>query len=114
MASDPSSGPKCPSSTLKRQSRRVAFSSGIPVQIVGLDGAWRLNCLMMDVSFGGAKLEVEPSMVGFNLKDFFLVLSTTGTVYRRCELVWRNGEQLGVRFLDPADNSPKIKSPGKA
>lgn len=98
----------------KRKARRVEFSRGIPVQIVGLDGTWRRNCLMMDVAFGGAKLVIEPSTNRLASKDFFLVLSTTGAAYRRCELVWSNGKQLGVRFLESADNSPRTKSPGKA
>jgi hypothetical protein len=69
---------------------------------------------MMDVAFGGAKLVIEPSTNRLASKDFFLVLSTTGAAYRRCELVWSNGKQLGVRFLESADNSPRTKSPGKA
>ncbi|MBN9004958.1 MAG: PilZ domain-containing protein [Rhizobiales bacterium] len=95
----------------KRKARRVKFSSGIPVQIVGFDGTWRRDCMMMDVAFGGAKLVVKPPVDELTARDFFLVLSTTGAVYRRCELVWSNGEQLGVRFL--ADNSPKTKSLSK-
>lgn len=69
---------------------------------------------MMDVAFGGAKLVIESSKNGLASKEFFLVLSTTGAAYRRCELVWSNGRQLGVRFLESADHSPKTKSPSKA
>jgi hypothetical protein len=107
MPSDPSYAPK-------RKARRVKFSRGVPVQIVGLDGTWRRDCLMMDVAFGGAKLVIEPSTNRLASKEFFLVLSTTGAAYRRCELVWSSGEQLGVRFVESVNNSPKTKSPGKA
>jgi hypothetical protein len=69
---------------------------------------------MMDVAFGGAKLVIEPSADRLVSKDFFLVLSTTGAAYRRCELVWSNGEQLGVRFVESVDNSPKVNPPSKA
>jgi hypothetical protein len=96
----------------KRKARRVEFSRGIPVQIVGLDGTWRRNCLMMDVAFGGAKLVIKSPVDELTARNFFLMLSTTGAAYRCCELVWSNGEQIGVRFL--ADNSPKTKSLGKA
>lgn len=82
----------------KRKKRRVEFSAGIPVQIVGLDGTWRRDCLMMDAALGGAKLIVEQSIDGLDLKEFFLILSRTGGAYRRCELVWLNGDQFGVRF----------------
>jgi hypothetical protein len=36
---------------------------------------------------------------GLHLKEFFLLLSSTGLAYRRCELVWVRGEQIGVSFL---------------
>ena len=88
---------------LKRKARRVGFSSAIPVQIVGVDGTWRRDCLTRDVAESGAKLRVKRSVEGLDLREFFLVLSTTGSAYRRCEMVWLNGDQLGVRFLGPAD-----------
>ena len=46
----------------------------------------------------GAKLSVESSIDGLPLKEFFLVLSSTGTAFRRCELAWVNGDNLGVFF----------------
>jgi len=97
----------------KRKARRVEFSSGIPVQIVGLDGSWRRDCLMLDVAFGGAKLVINPAQGGVNAEEFLLMLSTTGPAHRRCELVWSDGEQLGVRFLDSTSRSPKTKFLGK-
>jgi hypothetical protein len=42
---------------------------------------------------------VEGSVEGLNLKEFFLLLSSTGLAYRRCELGWVNGDQIGVSFL---------------
>jgi hypothetical protein len=30
-----------------------------------------------------------------------LLLSSTGLAYRRCELGWVNGDQIGVSFLKP-------------
>lgn len=101
--------PQNPTDIPKRKTRRVQFSSGIPMQIVGLDGTWRRDCLMMDVAFEGAKLVVEPSTDAVHAKEFLLVLSTTAAAYRRCELLWSNGEQLGVRFLDAVDHVPKTK-----
>jgi hypothetical protein len=46
----------------------------------------------------GAKLEFEVSIAELKLKEFFLQISTSG-VFRRCELAWVNGEQIGVHFL---------------
>jgi hypothetical protein len=42
---------------------------------------------------------VTASLNGLNLNEFFLLLSSTGLAYRRCELSWVNGEQIGVTFL---------------
>ena len=89
--------------TNKRKARRVEFTGGIPVRIVGVDKIWSRDCLMMDVAADGAKLTLKQPVEGLDLKEFFLILSTTGLAYRRCELVWLNGKELGVRFLFPAD-----------
>jgi len=82
-----------------RKSERVNFDHGIPVYMMGIDGTWRRDCTMEDVSETGAKLTVEGSVEGLNLKEFFLLLSSTGLAYRRCELAWVNGDQIGVNFL---------------
>jgi hypothetical protein len=42
---------------------------------------------------------VESSIEGINLKEFFLLLSSTGLAFRRCELAWVNGEEIGATFL---------------
>lgn len=84
----------------RRKSNRVEFSRGVDVQMVAIDGTWSKPCMMLDVAAGGAKLSVAGSIEGISLKEFFLVLSTTGRAFRRCELAWINGDQLGVRFLE--------------
>lgn len=82
-----------------RNSERVEFEHGIPVYIMGIDGTWRRDCLMIDVSQTGARLVVESSLEGLDLKEFFLLLSATGLAYRRCQLVRVEGNQIGVEFL---------------
>ena len=71
--------------------------------MMGIDGTWRRDCIMEDVSETGAKLTVEGSVEGLHLKEFFLLLSSTGLAYRRCELAWVNGDQIGVNFLKQGD-----------
>jgi hypothetical protein len=44
-------------------------------------------------------LTVEGSIQGLNLKEFFLLLSSTGLAYRRCELVRVNGTEMDIHFL---------------
>src|SRR5664279_780180 len=82
-----------------RKSERVDFERGIPVFIMGIDGTWRRDCLMVDVSQTGARLCVEGSLEGLDLKEFFLLLSSTGLAYRRCQMVRVASDQIGVKFL---------------
>ena len=83
----------------RRKGERVTFERGIPAHMMGIDGTWRRECTMEDISETGAKLTVEGSVEGLHLKEFFLLLSSTGLAYRRCELAWVNGDQIGVNFL---------------
>ena len=87
----------------RRKGERVTFERGIPAHMMGIDGTWRRDCTMEDVSETGAKLTVEGSVEGLHLKEFFLLLSSTGLAYRRCELAWVNGDQIGVNFLKQGD-----------
>jgi hypothetical protein len=83
-----------------RKSERVDFDRGIPVYMMGIDGTWRRDCMMIDVSQTGARLLIEGSLEGLDLKEFFLLLSSTGLAYRRCRLVRVDGDQIGVEFLE--------------
>jgi hypothetical protein len=83
----------------ERKSERVDFERGIPVFMMGIDGTWRRNCLLIDVSQTGARLSVEGSLEGLDLREFFLLLSSTGLAYRRCRMVRLHGDQIGVEFL---------------
>jgi hypothetical protein len=91
-----------------RKSERVDFDRGIPVYIMGIDGTWRRDCVMIDVSQTGARLLVEGSLEGLDLKEFSLLLSSTGLAYRRCRLVRIAGDQIGVEFLDRDTRKKKI------
>jgi hypothetical protein len=82
-----------------RKSERVDFERGIHVYIMGIDGTWRRDCMMVDVSQTGARLRVEGSLEGLDLKEFFLLLSSTGLAFRRCQMVRVTGDQIGVKFL---------------
>ena len=78
---------------------RVAFSRGYDVCIMAIDGTWRRNCQLNAISDNDAILTVEGSIQGLNLKEFFLLLSSTGLAYRRCELVRVNGAEMDIQFL---------------
>ena len=87
----------------RRKGERVTFERGIPAHMMGIDGTWRRACKLDDISETGAKLTIEGSVQGLHLKEFFLLLSSTGLAYRRCELGWVNGNQIGVNFLKTGD-----------
>jgi hypothetical protein len=78
---------------------RVTFSRGFDVRIMGIDGTWYRECVLNAVSDVDALLTVEGLIQGLNLKEFFLLLSSTGAAYRRCELVRVNGAEMQIQFL---------------
>ena len=90
---------------------RVTFSRGYVVCLMAIDGTWRRDCQLNAISDTDATLTVEGSIQGLNLKEFFLLLSSTGLAYRRCELVRVNGTEIDVQFLKGKN---KKKKPGAA
>jgi hypothetical protein len=85
--------------TEQRSGPRIKFDHVRPARMMGIDGTWQRECTVEDISDGGAKLTVDDSIEGLALREFFLVLSSTGLAYRHCRLVWVNGDQIGVSFL---------------
>ena len=82
----------------RRKGVRVVFEKGIEASIMAIDGTWRRDCMMQDVSETGARLSIRDSIEGLKLKEFFLLLSSTGLTYRRCD-AWVNGEEIGAKFV---------------
>jgi hypothetical protein len=112
---DPCSNCKLREQTMaseRRKGERVSFERGINAHMMGIDGTWRRNCIMEDISETGARLTVEGSVEGLNLKEFFLLLSSTGLAYRRCELAWVNGDQVGATFLKQTDKKKGRRNNG--
>ncbi|MGY4624846.1 PilZ domain-containing protein [Bradyrhizobium sp. USDA 4486] len=92
-----------------RKAARVRMDHRQPVNLMGSDGTWRRSCVLLDVSQTGAKLEVEGTLDVLQAKEFFMLLSSTGLAYRRCELVWIDGTTAGVHFIT-ADGKGKPKA----
>jgi PilZ domain len=86
---------------------RVRLEHSHPVNLMDVDGTWRRSCILLDISKTGAKLEVEGPVNVLQAKEFFLVLSSTGLAFRRCELIWIDGAQIGIHFI--AKDSRKAK-----
>jgi len=90
-----------------RGTERVKFSRGYDVCIMAIDGTWRRDCQLNEISDTDATLTVEGSIQGLNLKEFFLLLSSTGLAYRRCELVRVNGTEMDIHFLRGKPNKKR-------
>jgi hypothetical protein len=93
----------------RRKRDRVVYQKGFDVNIMAIDGTWRRTCILQDVSVSGARLTMESSIQGLVLKEFFLLLSSSGLAYRRCELAWVNGDQIGVKFLTVGGGAKKLR-----
>jgi hypothetical protein len=78
---------------------RVTFDHPIPAHIMAIDGTWKRECFIKDVSEVDATLIADGPLEGLSLKEFFLLLSSTGLAYRRCQLDQVNGAHIGVSFL---------------
>jgi hypothetical protein len=89
-----------------RKSERVRLEHQRAVNLMGVDGTWRRSCTLLDVSDTGARLDVDGTLEVLQAKEFFLLLSSTGLAFRRCELIRVEGSQVGVRFIE-ARRKPK-------
>ena len=78
----------------KREARKSLRQSGW----ITLDGGFAARpCVVQDLSASGAKITVDDSSVlSGRLRLAFARDARTG---RNCEVVWRRGKSLGVKFV---------------
>jgi PilZ domain len=83
-----------PKLKLKRQQvrRRRHQSAWITLD----DGTTKYKCEVEDVSQSGAKITVDAAVQVGTLLGIALVPRATA---RRCEVIWRRGNTLGIRFM---------------
>jgi PilZ domain-containing protein len=77
----------------KRKSRRqpMRYSAWI-----ALSAEERHGCVLFDVSDSGARIELQDSSI--LPEHFLLLLSANGAARRYCNIVWREPNQVGVKF----------------
>jgi len=74
--------------SLRRQIRYTAW--------LVLDGDQLHGCVLSDASDSGARIEIEDSKI---VPDAFMLLLTgNGSARRKCRVVWRKPQQVGVKF----------------
>jgi hypothetical protein len=78
----------------RKHPRRRVQQFGV---ILNRDGSVSSRCVMLDVSATGARLRIQTTSAVPD--EFTLVLSKGGRVRRRCQIVWRREDIMGIRFL---------------
>jgi PilZ domain len=80
--------------TTKREARKSVQQSGW----ITLDGGFAARpCTVLDLSSAGAKITVEdPQAVTAKVRLAFSRDARTG---RTCQVVWRRGKILGIKFV---------------
>jgi hypothetical protein len=77
---------------------RVQFDRSLEAKLMAIDGTWCRECLLINVSGTGARIELTGPAA--KLEEFFLMLSSFGKpVFRRCKMEWVDGTNIGVSFL---------------
>ena len=65
--------------------------------IYDCEGDWTKSCILSDFSNGGAKITaVSVSAV----PDYFMLRIARGVKPRKCHVVWRSADALGLEFID--------------
>lgn len=60
------------------------------------------ECVLFDVSDGGARIELDDTR---DIPDqFVLFLSQNGAARRTCRVAWREGRKIGLRVRRPAES----------
>ena len=83
-----------PEQRKKREARKSLHQPGW----ITLDGGFAARrCVVQDMSTTGAKITVEdPNALSGRLRLAFARDASTG---RNCEVVWRRGKSVGVKFV---------------
>lgn len=77
-------------------------------EIVHSAGSIRIECLIRDLSEGGARLQVARSVI---IPDPFELHIQQKAAVHRCKIIWRHEDELGTQFRDGNETSA-IESDG--
>jgi hypothetical protein len=81
------------------QRRSARHSTRCPAWIEFDDHTPPKSCILVDVSEGGARIEVaSPNELP---EEFSLILVEDVANARRCHIIWRADGQIGVSYLEP-------------
>ncbi len=80
----------------RRKSERLAVRTS--AKILLRDVAAPLDCVVTNISDGGARIHLRSA----DLPDVFSMQFADGGKPRDCRVVWRQGGEIGVAFIDKA------------
>jgi hypothetical protein len=94
LAIDPTGKPSMALGTKKREARKSMHQPGW----ITLDGGFAARpCVVQDLSSSGAKVTIDdPNTLPAKLRLAFSRDARTG---RNCEVVWRRGRTVGIKFV---------------
>ena len=80
------------------------FEARLKGRLLSLDGRCNYNCLVVDVSEGGAR--AATSEFGLVPNRVFLILATNSDMFD-CDVRWRRDGEVGLRFIDIVSRSTR-------
>jgi hypothetical protein len=85
----------------KRKAKRVQFqqADGIDVCIVSVDGVWRREGRLLDISESGVLLSCTGSLQGLDLRTFLLEFRPKRMASRLCAVVRIEAGRIAARFI---------------
>jgi hypothetical protein len=96
-----------PRAKVQREPRRQLHKQ--PAWITVEDAMANVECFVLDVSPGGARIVTDASM---DVRDRFeLVLVPDHLKHQPCEVVWRRGKTYGIKFLESDEGSTSVDPP---
>lgn len=88
----------------RRSSRRTVVEDA---RIINKRGGWSLtNCTVRDISEGGAKIQIDPSL---EIPTYFDLLLVNELVIMPVRIRWRRRNFMGVQFAGPLRQAPPIR-----
>ena len=79
--------------------RRRVFKGA---KIIFADGAMVVDCVIRNLSVGGARLDVPATLA---LPHAFTLLDVQADRRYIATVAWRRGDQMGVEFSDPPEDT---------
>lgn len=79
----------------RRKSFRVDWNAA--ALVYDCEGEWGYPCVIKDLSSGGAKIT---GVVIKSLPDEFMLRISRARGSRKCRVLWRDADKLGVEFVE--------------